>query len=558
MEIDIVALLREHYMLLLFVIVGLGYLLGDIRIGGIQAGPVIGVLLVGLVFGHFGFSLPAGVATFGFALFIFSVGIEAGPTFFSAFAADGARYVTLAGVVGATAVGLALTVAYLVGFEPGFKAGLLAGALTSTPTLAGAQDAVKSGLAVLPEGLTASQALENISVGYAITYLFGTVGMILAVRFFPRIAGIDLPAEAVKLAKERGLGRSRRFSGATSLPIIRAYAVAADDVGKTVAQALADYGEITGKVLKVKRGKELLEPTPELVLEKGDAVSYIASIEEHIKTQSTGEREVLDPELLSYQVHTQEIIITDSDIVGKTLKDLDLPNEYGCFATGLTRASIEMPLAPGLPLEKGDRLEVIGEKDNLRELAAAIGFVEQDVEQTDLTTFAFGMIGGILLGLVSISFGDLSVGLGSAGGLLIVGIIIGYLGSRMPTFGRVPGSARYVLRDLGLMFFMAGVATRAGGGVADALTSPIGPILIASGIFVTLLPALVGYLVGRRLLGLNPALLLGSITGAMTSTPALNVVTEAARSSVPALGYAGTYTFANVLLTFAGALMMLL
>lgn len=167
------------------------------------------------------------------------------------------------------------------------------------------------------------------------------------------------------------------------------------------------------------------------------------------------------------------------------------------------------------------------------------------------------MIAGTLLGLVTIRLGELSIGLGTAGGLLIIGIIIGYLGSVMPTFGRVPAAARYVLLELGLMLFMAGIGVNAGGGVVDALTS-VGPLIILSGILVTLLPALVAYLVGSRVLRMNPALLLGSITGAMTSTPALNVVTDAARSGVPALGYAGTYTFANVLLTFAGALMMLL
>ena len=211
----------------------------------------------------------------------------------------------------------------------------------------------------------------------------------------------------------------------------------------------------------------------------------------------------------------------------------------------------------GLRLEKGDRLEIVGEKENLQRLAEAVGFIEQDIDKTDLATFAFGIIAGTLLGLVTLALGDISIGLGTAGGLLIIGIIIGYLGSVMPTFGRVPAAARYVLMELGLMLFMAGVGLNAGGGVVEALAS-VGPLIIISGILITLLPALVAYFVGRRLLVMNPALLLGSITGAMTSTPALNVVTEAAGSSVPALGYAGTYTFANVLLTFAGALMMVL
>jgi putative transport protein len=328
-------------------------------------------------------------------------------------------------------------------------------------------------------------------------------------------------------------------------------------VGKTVAQVQAEAGNVQGKVLRVKRGNKLLDGTPDLVFEEGDIASFIAALDVHERVRKGDDSEVLDPDLLNYQVTTQEIIVADTKVVGKTLKDLDMPQQFGCFATGLARASIELPLDSALPLQKGDRLDVVGEKRNLNGLAESIGFVEKEVEETDLATFAFGMIGGTLIGLITIALGNLSIGLGTAGGLLIVGIIIGYLGSVMPTFGRVPAPARYVLMELGLMLFMSGVGLNAGGGVVEALTS-VGPLIIVSGILVTLVPALVAYLVGRRVLDMNPALLLGSITGAMTSTLALNVVTEAARSGVPALGYAGTYTFANVLLTFAGALMVML
>ncbi len=555
MAIDVFALLSENPILLIFTVIGLGYLVAKIRIADVQAGPVIGVLLVALLFGHFGFSAPPGASGFGFALFIFSVGIQAGPTFFSAFAADGLRYVTLAIVVAVTAVALSLVLARLLGLEYGFSAGMLAGALTSTPTLAGAQDAVKSGLATMPEAVSQAKALENIGVGYAITYVFGTVGMILVARFFPRIAGIDPPAEAAKLERERGLGRGRRRGPGGSLPIIRAYRLPADMVGKTVAQVDAETGHLPGKVLRIKRGSEFLDGAPDLVLEAGDLVSVIAGIGVHEGARGKDAEEVLDSDLLNYQVTTREIVVTDVKVVGKTLKDLDMPKAYGCFATGLTRASIDLPLDPALPLQKGDRLAVVGERDNLQRLAEAIGFVEQDLEKTDLATFAFGMIAGTLLGLVTLRLGEVSIGLGTAGGLLVVGILIGYLGSLMPTFGRVPAAARYVLMELGLTLFMAGVGLNAGGGVVAALAS-VGPLIVVSGALVTLLPPVVAYLVGRWLLRMNPALLLGAVTGAMTSTPAMNVVTEAAGSGVPALGYAGTYTFANVLLTFAGALMM--
>jgi len=559
MTIDLMSLLGQNAMLLLFTVIGVGYLLGNVKIAGIEGGPVVGVLLMGLLFGHLGFTAPEGASTFGFALFIFSVGIQAGPTFFSAFLADGPKYVVLALIVAAVALALALGLSTLIGLDLGFGAGMLAGSLTSTPTLAGAQDAITSGLATVPEGLTEDVVLQNISVGYAITYLFGTLGMILAVRYFPKLIGVDLPEEAKRLAKERGLTRKRTggFADASSFPIIRAYRVTPEAVGMSMEQVHARSKTVGAKLLKMRRGKKLMDITPDLVLEEGDTFSGIASIKVNQAMREDGFEEILDPELLSMQVTSEEIILTDSKSVGKTLDELDLPDRYGCYVTGLMRASIELPLDTPLPLQKGDRLQLIGEASNLKQLATDLGYIEKELEKTDLTTFAFGIIAGTMLGLVTIALGDLSIGLGSAGGLLIVGIIIGWLGSVMPTFGRVPGPARYVLMELGLMLFMAAVGLNAGGGIVEALASS-GPVIILSGAVITLTPALIGYLAGRYLLKLNPALLLGALTGAMTSTPALNVVTEAARSSVPALGYAGTYTFANVLLTFAGALMMVL
>jgi putative transport protein len=383
--------------------------------------------------------------------------------------------------------------------------------------------------------------------------------MILAIRYFPKLARIDLPVEANRLARERGLTRKRSAgpADAGNFPVIRAYRVSEQGVGMTMDQVQARSRGVGAKLLKLRRGKKLLDLTPDLVLAEGDTFSGIAGIKAHQELQAEGFDEVLDPGLLAFQVASEEIILTDSKSVGKPIDQLELPDRYGCYAIGLTRASIDLPLDTGMPLQKGDRLQVIGESGNLKQLAADLGYVEKELEKTDLTTFAFGMIAGTMLGLVTIALGNLSIGLGTAGGLLIVGIIIGWLGSIMPTFGRVPAPARYILMELGLMMFMAAVGLNAGGGIVEALTSA-GPLIILGGAAITLVPALVGYLFGRFALKLNPALLLGAITGSMTSTPALNVVTDAAKSNVPALGYAGTYTFANVLLTFAGALMMVL
>jgi putative transport protein len=558
MEIEIYQLLHDNWLLLLFLVIGLGYLVGNIRIAGTPVGPTIGVLLAGLLFGHYGLTVSPAVGSFGFALFIFSIGLQAGPSFFSAFREDGPKYIALAALVATTGFLLAWSVSRLLGFENGFDAGLLAGALTSTPTLAGAQDAIQSGLALIPEGMDQQKVLENVGVGYALTYLIGTVVMILMVRYLPRLLRLDLEAMARSYAKDKGLLRARgaRQTTADTLPVIRAYRVGPDGIGKTLGQRKAELNQ-PGEVLRVRRGNEILDPAPDLELREGDVVSVIASLRLHQLAQEMLGAEVLDAELLNYRIDAHEIVVLSNYAVGKTLRALDLPRSHGCWANGLVRAGIELPVSDDVVLLKGDRLHLVGENTRLRKLADLIGYLEQEVEETDLVTFSFGIAAGVLLGLIVFKAGAVAIGLGTAGGLLVTGILLGYLSSINPTFGRVPAAARYLLKELGLMLLMASIGLNAGGGIVEGLLN-VGPAIVVGGLLVATLPIGIGYVVGRKLLHLNPALLLGSLTGAMTSTPALGVVTDAARSSVPAIGYAGTYTFANVLLTFAGSYMMMI
>lgn len=554
MELDLVELLSGSAILLTFLVIGCGYLIGNLRLGRVGLGATTGVLLAGLVFGHLGFSNDPELATLGFSLFIFCVGLQAGPRFFGVFLEDGPKYIVLAAVVAVTAVVVTRAYGALFGLDFALDAGLLAGALTSTPTLIGAQDAIHSGVAALPAGVSAEQAINNISVGYAITYLFGTAGLITFIRYAPTLLRVDLAAEAAALARQRGLHEETDTSGRRDIPVVRAYRMTSAVDGRTVRELQMDR---TGRFtpLGVRRDGVVLKPEPDFQLQAGDIVSAIVSLDALREARAELGDEVLDLELLDYEITTREIVVTKSAAIGKTLKDLHLPSEHGCFPIGLIRSRVPVPVHDNLVLARADSLRVVGEKQRLHELAAQIGHIEAEIEETDLFSFAMGIVGGLVLGTLLVKLGHLSIGLGSAGGLLLIGILIGFLRSAYPTFGRVPAPARFILMQLGLMLFMASVGLKAGATIVAALAT-VGPLLIVCGITVTLVPVLVAYGVGRRLLDINPALLLGAVTGAMTSTPALGVVTEAAKSPLPALGYAGTYAFANVFLTFAGTLMV--
>jgi putative transport protein len=558
MKIDLYDLFKQSPALVIFMAIGLGYLIGKVNIRGFELGSTGGVLLVGLLFGHIGFDGHPLLGTIGFILFIYSVGFQAGPRFFNVLLEDGPRYIALSVVVALTGFVVAKLLALTFDLDSGFTAGILAGALTSTPTLVGAQNALDAGIAVVGPGLTAEILRQHISVGYAITYVFGTIGLILIVKFLPGVLRIDLVGASRQYAQDKGYSETEDTL-ITGLPVVRGYQIMDGEmVGKT-RRVIEAMRELEFGLVRLMRDGKVIELELDDQVKAGDKVAILAPLERHavLRDMPGLTPGILEPELLDSHITTQDVVVTHESAVSRPLRELRITEDFGCFVTKIRRAQINLPVDGDTTLMKADILTVAGDSQAIERLAGRIGSIEKDIKETDLVTFSFGIVIGLLIGLISLKIGSISIGIGSAGGLLLSGIIFGYLRASYPTFGRVPPAARYIIMELGLMFFMVNVGINAGGGVVEALIS-VGPVLILCGILVLILPVVVGYLFGTFFLKLNPALLLGSLTGAMTSTPALSALQDAAKSSMPALGYAGTYAFANVLLTLAGTLIMLL
>jgi putative transport protein len=309
-------------------------------------------------------------------------------------------------------------------------------------------------------------------------------------------------------------------------------------------------------VVRVKRDGQIIEPGEgEGFLHLGDELYILAPVE-YFTTTIAKFCEEITPEVSTAQVtETALIVVINKKAVGKSLQEINIPRKFGVLLTRVTRMRMEIPLTADFTLRKGDILTVVGAYENVNFLGDELGHVEREIAETDMVTFAFGIAIGVVIGLFSISVGQLSIGLGSAGGLLTAGLIIGYLRSIYPTFGRLPDAARWILMEFGLLLFMAGVGLRAGGDILETFATA-GPMLVLAGIAVTTIPIFVGYFFGRKVLKIHPVLLLGGITGSMTSGAALSVVTNEAKSSMPSLGYTGAYAFANVLLTIAGSVIL--
>ena len=549
-----IELMHQQHTLMLFFILGLGYLIGNIRVGGFSLGPVAGVLFAGLFFGYFDFRITAGAQSVGFALFIFSVGYQAGPRFFDVLRTDGLKYFTLAAVIAITGFSVALLATKLLSLSPGTSAGLLAGGLTSSPTLAAAQEAIRSGQIALPEGLTADEMIGNVATGYAITYIFGLAGLIAIIKLLPGVLGINLREQSADLESQ---------SSESDEPIDRNFSTRAFKVIDNKATTLsADeirerYWDKTA-VFRVVRDKIILKDGDTDHLQLGDEIYILAGTRffTDILPEFATYCEEINPVVdLSEYTQSAQIVVINKDIIGMSPDDLDIPTTYGVLITSVVRMRLEMPHSPNLTIRKGDILNVVGSNENIEKLGEKLGHVEKEIAETDMVTFCFGICFGVFIGLFAINVGQLSIGLGSAGGLLSAGLIIGYLRSVSPTFGRLPDAARWILMELGLLLFMAGVGLRAGGDIIETFMAA-GPLLIIAGVMVTTIPILVGYLFGRKVLKIHPVLLFGGICGSMTSGASLSVVTKEADSAMPSLGYTGAYAFANVLLTIAGSVIL--
>jgi putative transport protein len=543
-----VEFLRDQPVIVLFLLLGCGYLLGRIKVAGFACGPIAGTLLIALVLGAWGFRISAGAQAVGFALFIFSVGYQAGPRFFEVLKAQGLQYLALALFVVTVGFVAAWVAGALLRLPLGGNAGILAGSLTSSPALAAAQDAVRSGLVALPAGWTEERALASIGAGYAITYVVGTIGIIALISFFPRVIGIDLAAEA------RALEQASQPELLEPLQA-RAYRVESEEFCRPTMAELSERLWDGLAVVRVRRALRWLQPSVNEHLRSGDEIYAYGSAKFFRGGIDRAGPEIpmlAEMELSASQTH---VVVARRGAVGQTLQTLNLARAHGLVVCEVKRDGLPLPVTRDLALQRGDILTVVGPVMGIKALPQTLGPVEANPVETDMTTFVFGIALGSAIGLLSITVGAIPLSLGAAGGLLLVGLLVGWLNSARPAVGRFPDAARWIFMEFGLLIFIAGVGLNAGGGILDTLRQT-GAALVLAAMCVVTLPLALGYAFGRWVLKLEPVVLLGALTGAMTSGPALALVTREANSSVPALGYTGTYAFASILLTVAGTLIM--
>src|SRR5215469_2065836 len=545
--------------LALFLVIAAGYWIGSFKIGAFSLGPVTGALFAGLFVGQFAQVPVSGMTkSFLFLLFLFGIGYSVGPQFMQAVKRDGLKPILLAVVVGTTGLAASILVAKGLGLDPGFAAGLLSGALTQSAAMGTATDAV-NGLA-LPE---ADRALfvAHIGVADAVCYIFGYAGVILFCTVIaPALLKIDLKTEALKL--EQALGMTRAKPGLASAWRkfeMRAYRLAEGSplIGLTVAAAEARVPEHRLFIHRLRRGEHILGAAPDMTIEARDVIALSGPRQIIVELVGPRAEEVEDRELLDVPITTADVLLTNPKLAGTNLAEASKEDwTRGLYLRSVRRGDQEIPVAAGVLLQRGDLLRIVGPEPVVQRAAAKIGTIIAPATSIDFVVLGLAIfLGGIIGVLVTFSVGTIKVTLSTSVGTLLAGLLVGYLRTRHPLFGRIPDGAVAFMTSLGLAAFVGLTGIHAGPIFLSALREA-GIGLLFGGMVVTLLPQVIGLLFGHFALRMNPILLLGALTGSQTVTAAMAALQERSGSPVAVLGYTPAYPVANILLTTWGTVMV--
>lgn len=528
-------LLVEHSALQAVVVISListiGIGLGKIRFFGISLGTAF-IFFVGILAGHFGLSLDPAMLTyaedFGLIIFVYALGLQVGPGFFSSMRADGLRLVSPAIAIVLAGTALAVALSYAFGIPMPDMSGILCGATTNTPALGAAQQTLQQA------GLDANGA----ALSCAVTYPLGVVGVILAILVMRRlwVRPCDLAATE---------------SGDTHSTYIAAFQVHNPGIFGMTVREVARISHIPFVISRLWRDGKVSIPTSDTQLQEGDRL-LIVTTEQNAETltalfgeqeQTDWNKEDVDWNAIDSRLISQSIVITRPEINGKKLGALRLRNSYGINISRVYRSGVPLLATPSLVLQIGDRVIVVGEAPAVHNVEKVLGNAEKNLNEPNIAAIFIGIILGLAVGAVPLHLPGISapVRLGLAGGPIIVGILIGTFGPRLHMITYTTLSANLMLRGIGLSMYLACLGLDAGAHFFDTVMRPEGAMWIGLGFALTLLPVLVMGWIALRWSRLDFGSTCGMLCGAMANPMALGYANDTIEGDNPSVSYATVY-----------------
>ena len=545
--------------------IGIGFWIGQLKYKSFTLGTVTSVLLVGVLVGQMDIAIPGPIKSVFFLLFLFVIGYSVGPQFFQSLRSDGIHQVIFACVLCVLCLVVTVVIAKILGYNPGEAIGLFAGAQTISAVIGVGTDTINT----LGASAADKQAWINIMpVCYAVTYIFGTIGSayILGTLGPKLLGGVDKVRKETKELEEQlqksSIGEDPAFVDANRPVVFRAYKVDTNwfDTPRSVSE-IEEKMQSMGRRIFVDRVRidgKIVEETPDLKIKKGDEIVLSGRRETVIQDESWVGEEINDPELLTFPVESIMVLLTKKTACGMTVEELRRQKfMHGILIKSIKRSGVEIPVLPGLKLQAGDLLQIMGMTREVSTAAPLLGYIDRPTNKTDLIFVGLGILIGGIVGALTLRLGGIPISLSTSGGALIAGLFFGWLRTKHPTFGRIPEPAVWILNNLGLNMFIAVIGITAGPTFLEGIKEA-GFMLFVAGVLATSIPLLLGIWVGNKIFKFHPAINLGCNAGSRTTTAALGAIQESLDSTIPALGYTVTYAIGNTLLILWGVVIVLL
>jgi putative transport protein len=553
----LVATLRAYPELAVFFALAVGFALGPWKLRGFTLGNVTATLLAGVFIGQLGITVGGPMKSAFFLIFLFAVGFGVGPQFFRGLGKEGPRQIVFSLVVLVLCLVVPVVCAIWAGLDVGYAAGLYAGSQTISAAIGVATDQIDR------LGYSAEQAkayADAVPIGYAVTYIFGTIGSaVVLAQLGPKLIGVDLAAACADYERQLGAGTVGLDAGVFSAYRafeLRAYRVGTES-GLTGRPVRELFPGLRVFVERVRRNEAVIDADADTVLSPGDVIAMVGPRQILVEHVDPLLPEIHDAGLLDVPATSIDVFVTNAELSGKTLRELaDRSFARGVHLKKISRNMVEMPILPETEVLRGDILTIAGSARNVERAVKALGVADRPLESTDLMTVAGGILAGGLLGAITVNVGGIPISLSTSGGALLAGLVLGYLRAIRPTFGRIPTPALVLMNTLGLNVFIAIVGINAGPGFIAGLQDA-GLRLFLWGIVATSVPLVLAVLLGYHVFKFHPAILFGVCAGVRTTTAALGMIQDAGKSKVPALGYGMPYAIGNTLLTIFGMAVVL-
>lgn len=537
-----------HIVFLYAFVIAAGVLLGKIKIFGVSLGVTF-VLFTGILMGHFGFTgethILHFIREFGLILFVFCIGLQVGPGFFSSFKKGGMTLNLLA--VGIVVLNIAVAVAiYFIAngrVELPMMVGILYGAVTNTPGLGAAQEALTQ----------LSYTGPQIALGYACAYPLGVVGIIASVIAIRYIFRINLNKEEELLSNQ---GTDLKHKPHMMDIEVRNESIA----GKSLLQVKSFLGR-PFVCSRINHDGHVSIPNHETIFNMGDQLFLVCSEEDAEAITAFIGREIkVDWEKQDMPMVSRRILITKSEINGKKLGAMHFRSMYGVNVTRINRSGMDLFADPNLVLQVGDRIMVVGQLDAVERVANAVGNSLKRLDHPNIVTIFIGIFLGILLGSLPIVFPGMPtpVKLGLAGGPLVVAILIGRFGHKLHLVTYTTQSANLMLREIGIVLFLASVGIEAGANFVHTVVEGDGLLYVGYGFLITVIPLLIIGAIARLYYKVNYFTLMGLIAGSNTDPPALAYANQVSNNDAPSVGYSTVYPLTMFLRILAGQMILLL